>query len=161
MTIDLDGGPVSSVGNAWIWNDRMTTAEPVAAKILYLSTFRELHFTYLATLKEVTISWLQKLTNILCDIESAVLKREVITNSQKNLRKFHGLVLGSVGLIDAKGIEVAQPIWLRDCPTQAQKQAKTGKKCIFCVFRLFLRLRRTASRLYRLSYINVLCTNQS
>jgi hypothetical protein len=26
------------------------------------------------------------------------------------LRKLHGLVLGIVGLIDAKGIEVAQPI---------------------------------------------------
>ena len=26
--------------------------------------------------------------------------------------KFHGLVLGLVGLIDAKGINVAQPIWL-------------------------------------------------
>ena len=25
--------------------------------------------------------------------------------------KFHGLVLGLVGLIDAKGIDVAQPIW--------------------------------------------------
>ena len=28
------------------------------------------------------------------------------------LRKFHGLVLGSVELIDAKGIDVAKPIWL-------------------------------------------------
>ena len=26
-------------------------------------------------------------------------------------QKFHGLVLGLVGLIDAKGIDVAQPIW--------------------------------------------------
>ena len=25
--------------------------------------------------------------------------------------KFHGLVLGLVGLIDAKGIDEAQPIW--------------------------------------------------
>jgi hypothetical protein len=32
-------------------------------------------------------------------------------------RKFYGLVLGSVGLIDVKGIDVAQPIWMRDCPT--------------------------------------------
>ena len=31
--------------------------------------------------------------------------------------KSHGLVLGLVGLIDAKGIDVAQPIWLRDCLT--------------------------------------------
>ena len=27
------------------------------------------------------------------------------------LRKFHRLVVGLVGLIDAKGIDVAQPIW--------------------------------------------------
>ena len=33
------------------------------------------------------------------------------------LWKFHGLVLGVVGLIDVKGIGVAQPMWLRDCPT--------------------------------------------
>ena len=26
-------------------------------------------------------------------------------------QKFHGLVLGLVGLIDAKGIDVAQPTW--------------------------------------------------
>ena len=32
-------------------------------------------------------------------------------------RKFQGLGLGLVGLIDAKGIDVAQPIWLRDCLT--------------------------------------------
>ena len=31
---------------------------------------------------------------------------------EKNLRKFHRLVLGLVGLIDAKAINVAQPIWL-------------------------------------------------
>ena len=30
------------------------------------------------------------------------------------LRKFQGLVLGLVELIDPKGIDVAQPIWLRD-----------------------------------------------
>jgi hypothetical protein len=30
---------------------------------------------------------------------------------KKNLGKFHELVLGLVGLIDAKGIDVAQPIW--------------------------------------------------
>ena len=28
------------------------------------------------------------------------------------LPQFHGLILGLVGLIDAKGIVVAQPIWL-------------------------------------------------
>ena len=33
-------------------------------------------------------------------------------NSQKNFPKFYRLVLGLVGLIDAKGIDLAQPIWL-------------------------------------------------
>ena len=33
-------------------------------------------------------------------------------NSQYFFQKFHGLVLWLVGLIDAKGIDVAQPIWL-------------------------------------------------
>ena len=28
------------------------------------------------------------------------------------LLKFHGLVLGLEGLIDAKGIDLSQPIWL-------------------------------------------------
>ena len=34
------------------------------------------------------------------------------------------MALGLVGLIDAKGINVAQPIWLWDCPTSAQNYAK-------------------------------------
>ena len=33
------------------------------------------------------------------------------------LWKFHGLVLGLVGLIDAKGIDLAQPIWPWGCRT--------------------------------------------
>ena len=37
--------------------------------------------------------------------------------------------------------------------------SKTGKKCIFCVFRLFLRLRWTTSQPYTLSYINALGIN--
>jgi hypothetical protein len=37
-----------------------------------------------------------------------------ITNSQKKIAKFQGLVLGLVGLIDAMGIDVAQPIWLHE-----------------------------------------------
>ena len=36
----------------------------------------------------------------------------ISANSQFFFQKFHGLVLGLVGLIDAKGIDVAQPIWL-------------------------------------------------
>ena len=39
--------------------------------------------------------------------------------------------------------------------------SKTGKKCIFCVFRPFLSLCRTASRPYRLSHIAALRINQS
>ena len=36
---------------------------------------------------------------------------------KKFLRKFHGLNRGSVELIDAKGIDVAQTIWRSGCPT--------------------------------------------
>jgi hypothetical protein len=32
-------------------------------------------------------------------------------NFQKNFGKFHGLVLGLLVLIDAKGIDVTKPIW--------------------------------------------------
>jgi hypothetical protein len=39
-------------------------------------------------------------------------------------------------------------------------RAKTGKKCIFCVFRLFLPLCQTALQPYMLSYINGLRINQ-
>ena len=39
--------------------------------------------------------------------------------------------------------------------------SKTGKKCIFCVFRPFLSLCRTASRPYKLSHLNALRINQS
>jgi hypothetical protein len=46
------------------------------------------------------------------------------------LLKFYALVLGSVGLIDVKGIDVAQPIWLRDC-------SKTGKNALFVFFPCF------------------------
>ena len=35
-----------------------------------------------------------------------------IANSQKNFVKISALVLGLVGLIDAKGIDLSQPIWL-------------------------------------------------
>jgi len=34
-----------------------------------------------------------------------------------SLWKFNGLVLGLVGLNDAKGIDLAQPIWSSGCPT--------------------------------------------
>ena len=48
-------------------------------------------------------------------------------------RKFLRLVLGLVGLNDAKGIDVAQRIWPWGCPTKAQKQPiSTEKAFIFC-----------------------------
>ena len=46
---------------------------PVAAEVHYLSSFIELHFTYLADLKGVITSELTK-TNPLCEIESSELK---------------------------------------------------------------------------------------
>ena len=45
-------------------------------------------------------------------------------------RKFHGLVLGLVGLNDAKPIDMAQPIWRWGCQKKALKQAKN----VFFVF---------------------------
>ena len=58
--------------------------------------------------------------------------------------KFYGLVLGLVVLIDAKGIDVDQPIrsWGK------WRKLKNRQKCIFFVFRLFLSLRWTASQPY-------------
>ena len=53
-------------------------------------------------------------------------------------RKFHGYVLGLVVLIDAKGIDVAQLIRLRDCLTKAQKQAKKHFWCFQAVLKLTL-----------------------
>ena len=50
------------------------------------------------------------------------------------LWKFHGLVLGLVGLIDAKNIDVAQPIWSWVCPTLGQKQPKNTKYAFFACF---------------------------
>ena len=40
------------------------------------------------------------------------------------LLKFHGLFLRLVGLIDAKDIDAAQTVWLRDC--LADVSSKTG-----------------------------------
>ena len=42
------------------------------------------------------------------------------------LRKFHRSVLGFVQLIDAKPINVAQPMWSWGCLTYGQKQAKNA-----------------------------------
>ena len=48
--------------------------------------------------------------------------------------KFHGLVLGLVELIDAKGLGLAQLIWSWGCPTQPQKQPKNTKNAFFACF---------------------------
>ena len=50
----------------------------------------------------------------------ADLKKLSVSTSSKAEQfppKFHGLVLGLVGLNDVKGIDFAQPIWLFGCPT--------------------------------------------
>ena len=46
----------------------------------------------------------------------------------------HGLVLGIVELIDAKGIGMAQLIWLWGWLTEAQKQPKNTKNTFFAFF---------------------------
>ena len=46
------------------------------------------------------------------------------------LWKFHGLVLGLVGLIDAKGIDVAQPI----CQETVWRKLKNRQKMHFLSF---------------------------
>ena len=50
------------------------------------------------------------------------------------LWKFHGSVLGLVGLIDAKGIDLSQPIWLWGCPTEGLKQGKNSFLVFFSHF---------------------------
>ena len=80
-----------------------------------------------------------------------------IANYQYFFWKFHGVVLGLLKFIDAKGIGMAQPIWSWGLPTEAQKMAKKHKKCIFG---LFLSLCRTASRPYRMSHTNALRINE-
>ena len=53
-------------------------------------------------------------------------------------RKFLRFVLGLVGLNDAKGIDVAQPIWPWGCPTYTQKWPKNPKNNFLPVFELML-----------------------
>ena len=54
--------------------------------------------------------------------------------AEQLLPKFHRLVLGLVELIDTKGINVTQPIWLSGCPMQAPKRAKNTKKSVLAIF---------------------------
>ena len=49
--------------------------------------------------------------------DSKKLSFSTSPKAEQFLPKFHGLVLGLVGLIDAKGINVTQPIWPSDWPT--------------------------------------------
>ena len=53
-------------------------------------------------------------------------------------RKFLRLVLGLVGLNDAKGIDIAQRIWPWGCPTKAQKQPKYAFYVLFRCFWAFV-----------------------
>jgi hypothetical protein len=59
--------------------------------------------------------------------DSKILSFSTSSKAEQILPKFHGFILGLVGLNDAKGIDFAQPIWLWDCPTNAPKQAKNTK----------------------------------
>ena len=52
------------------------------------------------------------------------------TKAEKLSPKFHRLVLGLVGLNDAKGINVTQPMWPSGCPMQSPKRAKNTKNAI-------------------------------
>ena len=52
--------------------------------------------------------------------------------------KFHALVLWLVGLIDAKGIDMAQCVWPWGCRTWALKQAKNGFFVFFGCFRAYV-----------------------
>ena len=47
-------------------------------------------------------------------------------NAEQFPPKFHGLVLRLVGLIEGKGIDVAQPILSSGCPTLGLKQPKNA-----------------------------------
>ena len=49
--------------------------------------------------------------------DSKKLSFSTTPKAEQFLPKFHGLVLGVVRLIDAKGIDLAQPIWPSGCLT--------------------------------------------
>ena len=68
-------------------------------------------------LKSAISGWTFKIQHTsLCTLYNVILRiaRNLLKTSEnikKKLGKFHRLILGLVGLIDAKGIDVAQPIW--------------------------------------------------
>ena len=69
------------------------------------------------------------------------LKTEIFktANFQKFSWKFQGLVLGLVGLINAEGIDVVQPIWLWGCLSNiCSKTAKKHKKCVLAWFNAYV-----------------------
>ena len=53
--------------------------------------------------------------------------------------KCQGLVLGSIGLIGTKGMDVGQPIWQSGCPTKGHFSAKITKMSFLAVTRTFSR----------------------
>ena len=59
--------------------------------------------------------WLEWSKNKMADSKKLRFSKSPIL--KKNLWKFHRLVLGLVGFIDAKGIDVAQPTWPWGCLT--------------------------------------------
>ena len=61
-----------------------------------------------------------------------------------------------VFFLDAKVINVTQPIWSSGCPTWAQRRAEKSKKCIF---NSKLSLCWTDWQPNRLGHINILCIN--
>ena len=69
--------------------------------------------------------------------DSKKLRFSKSPNLKKKLWKFNGLFLGLVALIDAKGLTYM-------VVRLSKVSSKTGKKCIFCISRLFLCLCRTA-----------------
>jgi hypothetical protein len=52
--------------------------------------------------------------------------KQLPPKAEQFLPKFHRLVIGLVGLIDAKGINVTQPIWPSGC--KLKKGLKTQKR---------------------------------
>ena len=106
-----------------------------------------LHFKY-PSLKRTSTNWEfdPPPSTFIYDTKKLSFSKSPIL--KKKLRKFQRLVFGLVGLIDAVGINLVQPIWLRQCGISA----KTAQKHQKCIFYLFLRL-------YKLSHINALHIN--
>jgi hypothetical protein len=94
-------------------------------------------------------------------IQNGRLKKTEFFNSPNSQNFFTKMSwIGSwVSMIDWCGRHWCGSTWM--VVRLSEVSSKTGKKCIFCVFRLFLSLCHTASWPYRLSHINALGINQS